>query len=165
MATCNIKRIKPYRDDNHGNKHDHENDDNTYCYQAKGGSWVYIPELINPFSALNVGKNASLGECKRAFRRLVATPNRQKRMLVAYAWHMLTNEVLYAKGEKSLCDVFDYAISGDTLNLAQVYPALFIIFCQDIYFWFQKFFYIVWKMNSKALWIFAVIKYSWLVLI
>ena len=110
---CRVRRLKPYRDDDHVTNEQY-GEENTYCYQAKGGSWVYIPQFINPYHNFQLRKGASIGECKTAFRDLVSTPNRQKRMLVAYSWHMITNEVLYCIGERTVCDVFDYAISGDT---------------------------------------------------
>ncbi|XP_063725556.1 alpha-latrocrustotoxin-Lt1a-like [Symsagittifera roscoffensis] len=116
MMAYLTQQLKPYRYDDYA-PHEEFEDVNRYWYQAKGGSWVCIPKLINPYDNLNVRKGASIGECKTAFRELVSTPNRQKRMLVAYSWHMITNEALYRIGERTVCDVFDYAISGNTGNL------------------------------------------------
>ena len=109
-----IDRLKPLRDRGGSDS----KKQNAYSYQAKGGSWVHIPSHIDPHSTLKVPKTASVAQCKSAFREQIATPDRQKRVLVSYAAHMLSDGDRYKSDSKRTCDVFDYAVSGDTAKLA-----------------------------------------------
>ena len=86
-----------------------------FAYTAKGGSEVKIPISIDPARELGVSRNSGNQAWKQAFRKAIATSDRQRRAIVCYAAHMLHSNTNYNKSRN--VDVYDCAICGHTEGL------------------------------------------------
>jgi curved DNA-binding protein CbpA len=51
-----------------------------------------IPEEINPYKVLDIDNNASIPECKKAFRKLITSSNERKKKLGSLAYDILCNK-------------------------------------------------------------------------
>ena len=78
-------------------------------------------DVINPYEILNLSPNASLGEVRSAFMRLVTNPDRTIRTKACLAYDTQCNKEKYIKEGNSYRiknkDCFYFAIMGDLESL------------------------------------------------
>ena len=84
-----------------------------------------IPEEINPYKVLDIDNNASIPECKKAFRKLITSSNERKKKLGSLAYDILCNKDNYIRKDNlyspKVKDHFYYVIIGDLNKLKELY--------------------------------------------
>ena len=97
-----------------------------FHYVAPGGGSVVVPRIVRPHNELQVGISATRSDIKAAFRRDTTQNQRQRRVMVSLAYHMLTSPTTtrryYRKSngrdyEIKHRDVVVCAVTGDTTKL------------------------------------------------
>ena len=80
-----------------------------------------IEESINPFTVLNISKDASVQECRRAYMKLATNPDRDTRAKACLAYDILCNKEKYEKSGNNYKvkkkDCFYYTVIGDLTSL------------------------------------------------
>ena len=78
-------------------------------------------KVDDPYSTLNISKNASHSECKLAYKKLVTNPDRRIRTKANLAYDIICNKNKYIKNnntyEPKEKDCFYYTIIGDLYSL------------------------------------------------
>ena len=84
-----------------------------------------IPDELDPYSILGIDHKTTINNCKKAFKKLITSPNMLVKKTAALAYDMLTYELNYEKKGNIYKvvnkDSFYYTTIGDLQNLQLLY--------------------------------------------